>query len=446
MSKCLSRFLAAALCALVSLPAFAQEAAEPPGEALLADAATYAGLFGVDLDEAVRRLQLQDEAGRLSAVLREEEAGSFAGLWIEHQPSWIVIARFRNPAAARPGLEERVAGTRLAGLVELRSAARSLAQLEDLLAATRRSTRALDVPVDLSIDVRNNRVEARTEDAPRLRAALAAARVDLPRDVAVVEVDELPRPEATMVGGQPASTCTWAFTVRRSNGDVGISTAAHCGNTQAYSGTNLPFRAQDQQGNQDVQWHSACDLFDVSNQFQTGIGLRSCTATRSRDQQAIGSLVCKNGMTTGYTCGIIQSKSYAPHWVTSAQATFIYVDGDQVGTNLSEGGDSGGPWFVEQYAYGVHSGGGGNDAIYMPINYISSLGVSVLTFDPPANCVICGDGVCETGESCSADCSTTICGDGICDPGESCFSDCGSGCEPCIICPCDGGPGGPQPV
>lgn len=438
MTKYTCRLVVAALCTLLSLPALAQAPSEPPSESLLADAATYAELFGVDIDEAVQRLRLQAAAGELSGELREDERGNFAGLWIEHRPSFLVVARFVDPAAARPGLEARLAESSLAGLVELRPAVRSLFRLEELLRVTQRALRAVDLPVDLAIDVQGNRVEVRTEDERRLRGALAAARLDLARGVEIVPVDQLPRPETTVIGGVAASTCTWGFTVGKSNGDVGISTAGHCYNTQAYAGVNLPFRAEDREGNQDVQWHSACDIFDVSNQFDSGIGIRSVVGTRGRAQQAIGSLVCKNGMTTGRTCGEIARKDYAPSWVTNPQPTFIYVDGDRVGVNLSEGGDSGGPWFVEDYAYGIHSGGGGNDAIYMAINYISSLGVSVLTHDPPADCKICGDGVCETGEeSCLIDCDDpSECGNGICESGEpeTCGIDCG--CAPCIVCPC----------
>jgi len=90
-----------------------------------------------------------------------------------------------------------------------------------------------------------------------------------------------------------------------------------------------------------VQWHSACGIHDVDNRIETGSGLRTITATRHRNNQAIGGLVCKYGMTTGGTCGEIDYKTYAPSWVTSAASTFIYVDGDGLGVNLSEGGDSG---------------------------------------------------------------------------------------------------------
>lgn len=360
---------------------------EPPSQALRDDAATYAQLFDVDQEEALRRLQLQNEVGLLDAELSDEEAEDFAGLWIEHEPTFRVVTRFRAPGAAEERLQERLQGSELAFIVEVRPAQRSLAALEHQFAAARHVVEQLGFRADTAIDVFENRVVVRTPDARGLETALAAGAVQLPAGVVIVEVEELPRPEqAVLVGGTPGSTCTGGFTVERFNGDLGISTAAHCGNSQTFMGESLPFRSEDQEGNQDVQWHSACDILDVTNEFDSGIGLRACIGTRSRDQQAIGSLVCKNGMTTGRTCGIIEHKSYAPWWVTNAASTFVYVDGDQVGENLSEGGDSGSPWFVEDNAYGIHSGGGGNDSIYMPINYISSLGVSVLTHDPGPGC------------------------------------------------------------
>lgn len=413
------------LCPTLSAPA--QDAAAP-SPALVADAEAYAQSFGVSVDEAVRRLRLQSEAGLLDAALREADPQGFAGLWLEHQPELRVTVAFRDPSAARAQVEELVQGSGLAGLVELRRAELSLARLEELFEITRRRVQRVGVDADVAVDVRANRVKVFTVDAPGLRKALAAARAELPSHVEVEQVEALSEPVTTVVGGRPASGCTWGFTVRRSNGDVGILTAAHCGNTQAYAGVNLPFRAEDQQGNQDVQWHSACDVFDVSNQFESGIGLRSCTGTRTRDQQAIGSLVFKYGTTTGRTWSHIEYKTFAPWWVTSAASTFIYTDGDPYPNDFSEPGDSGSPVFVEDLAYGILIGHNttNKDGIYMAIDYISSLGVSVLTFDPPASCTICGDGVCESGESCTADCTT--CGDGLCSPGEVCSIDCGGFC------------------
>ncbi len=87
----------------------------------------------------------------------------------------------------------------------------------------------------------------------------------------------------------------------------------------------------------------------------------------------MGSQVCKQGKTTGYTCGTISTISYC----ASGACTWVRVAGN--GTNLSEGGDSGGPWFSGNTAYGSHTYGIGNDSAYMPVNYFSGISVTIAT-------------------------------------------------------------------
>jgi hypothetical protein len=92
-------------------------------------------------------------------------------------------------------------------------------------------------------------------------------------------------------------------------------------------------------------------------------------------------LVCKYGRLTGYTCGTIVNTSFWPAYVPSGDATFIQVTDDQ---NLTSTGDSGGPWYSGNTAFGITSGEtcliGCNDAIYVATNYIESgLGVTILT-------------------------------------------------------------------
>lgn len=372
-----SRFLYSVVFVVLAFSAVAQDS-------LREDANSYAAAFGVDVDEAVRRLQLQQQIGNLDADLTVAEKGTFAGLWIQHEPEFRVIVQFTD-RGAEGRLKSRVAGGPLASVVETRRARFSLDDLEKRQDTSGQRSRAAGVPFNSDINVFENRVELHVVDVEKLQARLAAAGERLPEGVLLKRVARLAQSEVAIVGGSPLSTCTAGFTVRNNySGELGISTAAHCGNTQAFQGVNLPFRAEDNNGDQDVQWHSACDIFEVTNQINSGIGLRSIIGTRSRDQQAIGSLVCKYGMTTGRTCGTISSKSIdlgANH-----NATFIRVNNNP-SWNLSEPGDSGGPWFTEDYAYGTHFGAPGddpNDSIYMAINYISSLGVSVLTYNPGA--------------------------------------------------------------
>ena len=60
-------------------------------------------------------------------------------------------------------------------------------------------------------------------------------------------------------------------------------------------------------------------------------------------------------------------------------ATWILVKPATAGEDLSEPGDSEGPWFYGSKAYGIMTSELGDKAIFMSIGYIDDLGVSVLT-------------------------------------------------------------------
>lgn len=373
-------------------------AAEPPSAALLEDATSYAAQTGVSVDEAVRRLRLQKEIGDLDATLATEEPATYAGLWIDDKSGYRVVARFTDPAA-EARLRARVTGGRLADLVETRSAQWSLAELRKQRNEVRVQARGAKIRTNSDINVFENRVEVYVLDESKLTAAMAKAGAHLPEGVVVRQSARLAEP-AALTGGTFLSDCTAGFTVQAPNGELGISTAGHCGNTQYVSGVLLPFRRENRGGDYDVQWHSACDLLQVTNQFESGYGMRSVVGTRSRNSQAIGTYVCKWGKATYRTCGWIESKDYDPDGLTDFNpfdGSFIRVDGH--GANLVDPGDSGGPWFVEDVAYGITTGYtygstlitdvigrifNDKDAIYMAVNYVSGVGVNVLTSNPGA--------------------------------------------------------------
>jgi hypothetical protein len=369
----------------------AQTISTPDENALMTDAMTYAKDFGVSQEEALRRLRLQEDIGNLTTILSEEESDTFAGLWIEHTPQYRVVARVTSPSA-KEALLKRVRGTELESLIEVTSARFSQKELANAQNVLQRIAKQSAIPMESEINLQANRVRfllldpnlfenvrQRVKAGLDLTPELSKEAMDnlLNEGIEVIQVDRLSTPEADIYGGLPLRTCTSSFPVLNSSGTRGVTTAAHCNNSQSYLGTNLQFQAEDQQGNQDFQWHTTPG-FTVTNQFNSGVGIRRVTATRSRANQSVGNYVCKNGKTTGYTCGNITTLNYAPSYVTDAQATFIRVS-SRDNVDLSQGGDSGGPWFNSGTAYGIHSGGIGNDSLYMAIDYISSLGVSVLT-------------------------------------------------------------------
>jgi len=350
---------------------------------LLFDAQVYASNMNVSVEEAILRFQLQDIAGDLDAELTTNETETFAGLWIEHTPEFRVVVQFTRDGeeTMKPYLKKY---PEFADIVEVRNTAKvSLADLQRAQADASHSARALDIPVESDINVFNNSVELYVAKANKRQFdnALQRGNIRLPDKVKVrvITVDAMMNLEADIYGGLPLRTCTSGFSVKKGI-TKGITTAGHCSNTQSYNGNSLTFESEKETGSYDIQWHTAPG-YTVSNKIRTSGGgsTRDITATKSRSSQAIGNYVCKYGKTSHYTCGYISSKNF----MYQGQATYIRVDNTAGYDDLSSGGDSGGPWFLSNTAYGTHVGSPGddpNDAVYMAVNYVESgLDVSVMT-------------------------------------------------------------------
>jgi len=153
-----------------------------------------------------------------------------------------------------------------------------------------------------------------------------------------------------------------------------------CDNWQWWGIHYLVFEEEEYEGHYDIQWHSTnMDVANLIRWWSDG-STREITWGKPRSQQAVGSYVCKYGRTTHYTAGYIASKTYEPYRVPDSEPTFILVDNTGAYDDLSDPGDSGGPWFLGNYAYDTHSGGLSNgDAFYMAIDYLSGIDVSLLT-------------------------------------------------------------------
>ena len=158
-----------------------------PEETLARDAASYASDFDVDIDEAIRRLKLQDPIGELQAALAEQERDTFAGLWLEHTPEYRVVVRFTRGGeeTMRPYLE----GSPLAAIVEVRPADATLDELLGAMEAATAALRDLGVRGYTVVDIQGNRVQLHVADAAQFADALRNAGLALPSSVEVLQAE-----------------------------------------------------------------------------------------------------------------------------------------------------------------------------------------------------------------------------------------------------------------
>jgi len=96
-------------------------------DAMQREAETYADEHDVSIGEAIERVSIMEASGSLNAQLEQNEAKTFAGLWMTHQPEFRVIAAFTRDGEAilRPYVENTI----LAGVIETREVAVNQAEL-----------------------------------------------------------------------------------------------------------------------------------------------------------------------------------------------------------------------------------------------------------------------------------------------------------------------------
>jgi hypothetical protein len=354
-------------------------------QALRAQAKLLAPQWGVSEDVAFDRLQLEIEAGYVGAELESAAPGRLAGVWLETDGELRLVAWYTGDSDGLGDVEDIAARWPLP--VEIRTGAGH--SLNDLLAVARDTATNLGGEARIAghwVDVRTGVIHVDLQpdsphrDAPeQLRRDLSAA---WGAQFAIAVLAEEATDDITYGGSVLTPKCTSGFTVSNFSGTSRLMTAGHCPNSLWHwdGGVSWPvsFVAESWAASTDIQWGTVPG--QEIPQFWTGYQFNYVTGTISRSQQVIGATYCHYGKSTGQSCGPLLSKTYAPNWGnacngSSCSSTWMLVDWPSQGAD----GDSGGPWFTGGLALGIHKGSPGDKTVYMAINYITYIGVYLLT-------------------------------------------------------------------
>ncbi|MGF1505504.1 MAG: hypothetical protein ACFB51_10335, partial [Anaerolineae bacterium] len=111
---------------------------------LNADAQQYAEDFGVPLEEAARRMQIQQQTSTLIDRLQADYPDTFSTLWFEHEPEFRVVIGYTDGDASQ--FDPLLAGLPYAADVEPRLMALSEQELADIQRETLDALRANGIP------------------------------------------------------------------------------------------------------------------------------------------------------------------------------------------------------------------------------------------------------------------------------------------------------------
>ena len=336
-------------------------------QALAQDAAEYAAQFGVSPAEALRRLKAQEASVAATEAIAREFAGRLAGISIEHSPAYRIVVLLTG--------SEPVADRTAAGVpIVFRTGAR--ATHAQAVAAMRRHL--IDFRSELP-GARGAGYDQRTGEVVLLITPAVAqspgveaigSRAEAISGVPVrVVVNPLLESNMAVVGGARVeglnvltnrqNRCTTAFVV--TNGEVNaITTAAHCPDQLTYdeddgSSVTLPMIGSWGAAYRDVQINGSADSpYPYFFSDQPAGSLREVETWRSVASTRAGDFVCHYGSSSGYSCATVELTDYAPPGELCGgpcSPTWVTVKGPSCVP-----GDSGGPVFSGDVAFGIAKG------------------------------------------------------------------------------------------
>jgi len=356
----------AAAAALITTNAIAQPV-ESKAEAFAEDAIQYAAAFGVSPDEAARRLKAQQASVAATDAIASEFSDRLAGISIEHVPAYriVVILTGEQPVADRttdgvPIIFRTGAKATHAQAVE--ALRKNLIDLRTGLPNARGA----------GYDQRTGQVVllvTRT-DAERFGVDTIRKRAEQVSGVPVrVIINELNESNMSVDGGgrvegvnaltKRRNLCTTAFVITNGESNA-ITTAAHCPDELTYvdrDGANvtLPMIGSWGAAYRDVQINGSPDSPDALFFSNRGAGsLRRLASWRNAASTRAGDFVCHYGESSGYSCATVELTDYAPPGDLCGGPcfpTWVTVKGPNC-----VAGDSGGPVFSGDVAFGIAKG------------------------------------------------------------------------------------------
>lgn len=345
---------------------------------------------GLSQAEAEARYNLDLEARALQERLQREEP-SFGGMYGDAnrgnaaQGVTRIFVRFTGDA--KRTLANYTSNPAFVA-VQARTPLSALQKRQDAL---ERQLSARGIVAGYSVDMQSGRVRVTTREIAQARQAAPGIETD--PEVELRDANPLPTPAVTVYGGKQVTYQSLSGTTLTSDrgtlgfavksGTVnGILTAAHFGrcvnssgatvagctvngsafynstnNTGQISGTpTLVWRAERLGGAYDAEWRtSSVDTFPNTIQWGPSNTPMNVTAVYNPDGLVVGSSkVCKQGFSTGYTCGTFWER-YSMPWFGSTGVHYL-VGNDACQCPMAGGGDSGGPVFASGTAIGLVSG------------------------------------------------------------------------------------------
>jgi hypothetical protein len=377
--------------------------------------------YGISQQEAQMRIDLQEQIIAMSDKLNVEADPAYADIYIQHEPVYKIIVSFSDKKDRKAFLDN--IDPKIRRYVQLKNTTKSRADVNRDLDTIAASLASSGITYFGGYDLPTAKFKLTTEKAADVQRIQSLLPANLKADVEVT-TGPVPKTQAapygvvagdSIMGGTTvrnatnttAPYCTFGYAISYTSGSTtkrGILTAGHCTSATMYFSVNnhwvtlhtpIVDRPPAAGSKYDYKIWETTGLASSNRIYYRNLnaipefpasGTLSMTTITTFMNQKVGMVVCKSGATTGITCGKISDgnaiRNGAAGWITVTHT---------LQSDISEPGDSGGPWFLYPgtsttiSGVGIHTAGSGTAtgtgslSQYMPIDYIDDHMSSVNT-------------------------------------------------------------------
>lgn len=347
---------------------------------------------------AMQAVKQTDEMGEIVADIRDTLRGRVAGIYAEYSPKFTVVVRLKGNGSPPKKAYD------LAQRHPIRFETGSKFTVEELVESYDRNFEQIKALVPsvqgIGVDEKNGQIviSILNKDDQNNQAKNQIKKL-LGKPVKF-EVQENETVDANLRAGSKILSdtfCTSGFTVKHTNGTLGMSTSAHCEGVHTYTDTagnktklTLIPNTELKNARQDVEIHTNANKTGLAEFYGENNKITKVTGRISRASTYEGMPVCHQGAATGYSCGIVELTSHKPTYDKACgtqvcDSTWVKVVPASSNTLACYPGDSGGPVFNGTKALGLLKGStriGTNKGqcghfVYMTMDYLPT-GWSVL--------------------------------------------------------------------
>lgn len=357
-----------------------------------------AKIQNISPEAALQAVKQTDEMGEIVADIRDTLRGRVAGIYAEYSPKFTVVVRLKGNGSPPKKAYD------LAQRHPIRFETGSKFTVEELVESYDRNFEQIKALVPsvqgIGVDEKNGQIviSILNKDDQNNQAKNQIKKL-LGKPVKF-EVQESETVDANLRAGSKILSdtfCTSGFTVKHTNGTIGMSTSAHCEGVHTYIDTagnktklTLIPNTELKNARQDVEIHTNANKTGLAEFYDENNKITKVTGRISRASTTTGMAACHQGAKTGYSCGIIDQTNYKPAYGEACgrqvcDSTWVTVKPASANTLACLQGDSGGPVFNGTKALGLLKGTSASGAnkgqcnffIYMTMDYLPT-GWSVL--------------------------------------------------------------------